>query len=143
MAEKFIQGEQIMKRILLAVAAVFVIWSVIDLVLHGMVLVSAYLATSQLWRPMPEMKMGLMHATVLLTAAAFVLIYAKLISEKSVRTGVIYGALFGTGVGVSMGLGSYSVMPLTVSIALGWLLGSVVKSIIGGWAMGVIVKKEA
>jgi len=77
-----------MKRYLLAVLAVFVAWSVMDFVIHGIILASAYASSPQLWRPMAEMKMGLMYGTVLVAAAAFVGIYAWFIAERSVKRGL-------------------------------------------------------
>ena len=131
-----------MKRTLLAILSVFVLWSVMDFVIHGLVLASPYALTPQLWRPMEEMKMGLMYATVLVAAAAFVCIYALFIADKSVRTALRYGALFGIGSGVSMGYGSYSVMPLPYEIALVWFLGSLIEAVAAGWITGMIVKKQ-
>ena len=55
--------------VVLAVLAVFAAWSVLDFVIHGMILASACAATPQLWRPMVEMKTGLMHGVVLIAAA--------------------------------------------------------------------------
>jgi hypothetical protein len=130
-----------MKRTLLAVLAVFVAWSALDFVIHGVILASAYAATPQLWRPMPEMKTGLMYATVLVLAAAFVFIYARLISNKSVKTGLQYGVLYGLGAGVSMGYGSYSVMPLPYTIAFWWFLGSLIEFVVAGWITALIVRK--
>ena len=40
-----------MKRIVLAVVAVFVAWSALDFVIHGLILASSYEATARLWRP--------------------------------------------------------------------------------------------
>ena len=77
-----------MKRYLLAVLAVFVAWSVMDFVIHGIILASAYASSPQLWRPMAEMKMGQMYGTVLVAAAAFVGIYAWFIAERSVKRGL-------------------------------------------------------
>jgi len=132
----------IMKRTLLAMLAVFVLWSVMDFVIHGLVLASPYAATPQLWRPIAEMKTGLMYVTVLIAAASFVGIYAWFIADKSVKTAVRYGLVFGIGLGISMGYGSYSVMPLPYEIAFGWFLGSLIEAIAAGWITGMIVKKS-
>jgi hypothetical protein len=132
----------VMKRTLLAVLAVFALWSAMDFVIHGLVLASPYAATPQLWRPMAEMKTGLMYVTVLIAAASFVGIYAWFIADKSVKTAVRYGLVFGIGSGISMGYGSYSVMPLPYEIALGWFIGSLIEAIAAGWITGMIVKKQ-
>jgi len=65
-----------MKRFVLAVLAVFAAWSALDFLIHGMILRSAYEATAALWRPMGEMKMGLMYVVGVIAAAAFVGLYA-------------------------------------------------------------------
>ena len=130
-----------MKRIVLAVLAVFVTWSVLDIVIHGLILGSAYAETPALWRPMDEMKTGLLYFTVLVAAAAFVVIYARFIADKSIKTAVLYGLVFGIGYGISMGYGSYSVMPIPYTMAFVWFLGTVVEMTAGGLVAGLIVKK--
>lgn len=131
-----------MKRTVLAVLAVFVVWSAMDFVIHGIILASAYADTPQLWRPMAEMKTGLMYATILIAAVVFVGIYAWFIADKSVKTALRYGLLFGIGSGMSMGYGSYSVMPLPYAVAFSWFLGSVAEAVAAGWITGLIVKKQ-
>jgi hypothetical protein len=130
-----------MKRTILAVLAVFVSWSVLDFVIHGLILGSTYAATPQLWRPMSEMKMGLMYFTVLVASAAFVYIYARLIAEKGVKTAVLYGLVFGIGEGTAMGYGTYSVMPIPYVMAFVWFAGSVVEAVAAGLVAGLIIKK--
>lgn len=130
-----------MKRTILAVLAVFVTWSVLDCVIHGLILGSTYAVTPALWRPKAEMKMGLMYVTVLVSAAAFVYIYARFIAEKGVRTAVLYGLIFGIGAGVPMGYGTYSVMPIPYVMAFVWFAGSVVEAVAAGLVTGLIIKK--
>jgi uncharacterized protein with PQ loop repeat len=129
------------KRILIALVAVFITWSIIDFVIHGVLLQSAYEATANLWRPMEEMKIGLMYLVTLLFALFFVLIYALLISEKSLATGIKYGLLFGLAAGISMGYGSYTVMPIPYSMAFTWFLGTLVEAVVAGAITGAIVKE--
>ncbi len=130
-----------MKRTILAVLAVFATWSVLDFIIHGLILGSTYAATPTLWRPMAEMKRGLMSATVLVAAAAFVFIYAQFITAKGVKTAVLYGLVYGIGAGVPMGYGTYSVMPIPYVMAFVWFAGSVVEFTIGGLVAGLIIKK--
>ena len=131
------------KRIILGIVAVFVAWSVLDYVLHQLILGPSYAATAHLWRPMEEMKMGLMNVVRLLAAIFFTLIYACLVSPKCTGRGVKYGLLFGLGTGVSMGYGTYSVMAIPYNMALAWFLGSVVEATAGGLLAGLIVKGQA
>ncbi len=131
-----------MKRTLFAVLAVFVLWTGMDFVIHGMILSDAYAASQQLWRPISEMKMLLMNAVVLATAALFVFLYAWLIEDRSVKRGVQYGILCGLGGGISMGFGSYAAMPIPDIVALWWFLGRFIEAIAAGWLIGIIVKKQ-
>ena len=48
-----------MRKIGLASVLVFVVWSVLDFVLHGLILQSAYAEQPDLWRPQDEMSMPL------------------------------------------------------------------------------------
>ena len=130
-----------MKRVILAAVAVFLTWSVLDFVIHGVILASSYAATPSLWRPMQEMKMAVMYLSVLIAALCFVLVYALFFANKRISTGLRYGVLFGTGVGVSMGYGSYSVMPIPYHMALTWFLGALVEATLGGLLLGMILRK--
>ena len=128
------------KRILSSVALIFITWSILDFVLHGILLQSTYEATADLWRPMQEMNMLLMYFVTLVFTTSFVVIYSFLIKPKSLITGIQYGILFGVATGFSMGFGSYSYMPIPVSLALSWFIGTLIESFIAGVIVGAIVK---
>lgn len=132
-----------MTRVILAVVAVFLAWSVMDFLMHGVILASSYAATPSLWRPMHEMKMAVMYLSVLITGLCFVLVYVLFFARRGVSIGLRYGLLFGMGAGVSMGYGSYSVMPIPYHMALTWFLGSVVEAAVGGVILGAIVREKS
>jgi hypothetical protein len=129
-----------MKKYLLASLAVFVAWSVMDFVLHGLLLRGVYMSTASLWRPMPEMNMVLMHVVTAVTALAFTAIYAFFIRGGSPMAGAKYGLLFGIAAGFSMGMGTYAMMPIPMNLAWAWFLGYTVESAVGGAIAGWIVK---
>lgn len=131
-----------MKRTMLAVLAVFATWSVLDFVIHGVLLHEAYASTPALWRPMDEMRTGLLYLTVVAGAAAFVVLYDRFIAQKGVRTAALFGLVYGAGLGVSMGYGSYSVMPIPHAMALIWFLGTVVEAVAGALVMDRILRKS-
>jgi hypothetical protein len=130
-----------MKKIILSTIAVFLTWSIIDYILHGVILSSSYEATASLWRPMEEMKMGVMYIAGLIAALAFVVVFARFFSEKGIITGLKYGLWFGLGAGVSMGYGTYSVMPIPYYMALTWFLGTLIEAAVGGIVLGAIIKE--
>ena len=92
--------------------------------------------------PMNEMKMPLMYLVTLAYVTCFVLIYAIFIRNKSLLTGIKFGALFGTAAGISMGFGSFSFMPIPLSLALGWFAGVLVESVVAGTIVGLVVKPK-
>jgi len=130
-----------LKKTVLSVIAVFVAWSVLDFLIHGVILKSAYEATANLWRPMNEMKMNVMHVAVFIASFSFAWIYGRMISNKSIATGLRYGLWWGLGAGVSMGYGTYSVMPIPYLMALVWFLGSLMEGAVAGLIVGGIVKE--
>lgn len=132
-----------MKRVLLAAVTVFVAWSLLDFLLHGMILQPTYEATAALWRPMPEMKMGLMHLTNAFAAIGLTILYSRFVQPKSLRRGLNFGALWGLIHGITMGYGSYSYMPIPYHLAFAWFAGSVVAGAIGGIMLGALVKDAA
>jgi hypothetical protein len=129
------------KRIVRAVLAVFVAWTVMDVVIHVVILGKTYADTAQLWRPEKEMKMGLMRVVVLIASAVFVCLYAFFVGKKSVATALKFGLLFGLGTGISMGYGTYAVMPIPYKIAITWFLGTVAETTMAGLLAGLIVKE--
>jgi len=128
-----------MKRTILAVIAVFIAWSILDFVIHGLLLQSTYEATASLWRPMDEMNMPLIYLVTLAYAACFVAIYGVLISEKSFTAGIKFGGLFGLAAGISMGFGSYSYMPIPLTLAWSWFFGMLIEGIVAGALVGAIL----
>ena len=130
-----------LKRPLIAVVVIFMAWSILDFVIHGLLLQETYAATASLWRPMEEMNMTLMYIVTLAYTVCFVAIYDVLVSEKSIATGIKYGALFGLAAGISMGFGSYTFMPIPWSLALSWFTGTLAEAIVAGALVGAIIKQ--
>jgi hypothetical protein len=132
----------VMRKVILAVIAVFIAWSILDFLIHGVLLQSTYQATAQLWRPIGQMKMGLMYLVTFISAATFVSLYVVLVLPKSVSSGLIYGLLFGIATGFPMGFGTYSFMPVPLNLAFTWFIGSLVETVVGGLIVGALIKEN-
>jgi len=128
------------KKILLAGVAVFVVWEILDFVIHGLILQPTYATLPGLFRPQAEMKMILMFVVVFLAALAFAAAYGWFVNPKSAMTGLKYGLVVGFGGGVSMGYGSYAAMPIPYVMALGWFLGTWIEFAVAGLIVGAIEK---
>lgn len=128
-------------KFLLACVAVFVLWTGTDYLFHGMILADDYRDTASLWRPAGEAKMGLYALVVLSAAVLFTAIYTLLVSPRSIRTALLYGALFGLAGGISFGYGMYAFMPMPHDMAVTWLINGLVEGVLGGLALGFVLGK--
>lgn len=130
-----------LKRILLATVAIFVVWEVLDFVIHGLILREAYAASPGLWRPMADMKMGLMYIVGAIAAFCFAGVYGWLVRPKSLNAALKFGLLFGVGAGVSMGYGTFAVMPIPYVMAFTWFAGTLVQALMGSLLAGLIIRE--
>lgn len=131
-----------LRRTIVAVIVIFIAWAILDFIIHGMFLQKTYEATANLWRPMEEMNMVFMYMVTLAYVVCFVVIYGVFVSKKSISTGIKFGSLFGLAAGISMGFGSYSYMPIPLSLAISWFAGTLIEAIVAGAIVGAIIKPE-
>ena len=129
-----------MKRLFFAIIAVFVLWVVLDYIIHSVLLRAEYQATTNLWRPLAEIKNGLLTFVTLIEAFVFVSIYERFFANRGVGTGIKYGLLFGLGAGISMAYGSYAVMPIPYNMAVTWFFGTLVEMTLAGFVLGLIIR---
>ena len=128
------------KKMTLGTLAVFVVWEVLDFIVHGNMLQGTYMETASLWRAQEDMMMGVMMVVVLITAAAFTYIYVALVTPKSMASALKFGLLFGVAAGVSMGYGTYAVQPIPYSLAMAWAVNGIVQGAAAGAVLSFIVK---
>ena len=129
-----------LNRAILSLLAVFLVWSVLDFIFHGLLLDPTYQATADLWRPIDETNMTLMYAVTLAAAACFVVLYAHLVARKSLLAGIKLGTIVGLSSGISIGFGSYSYMPIPLTLAWSWFLEASVSGVAAGALVGTLMK---
>lgn len=130
-------------RLVVSVVVIFVVWAILDFVIHGVILGSTYAQQPELWRPMDEIHFGLTYSVTVVCTVAFASIYGFLVSPKSLGAGLTYGLLFGIAFGYSMGFGTFSVMPVPARMAVIWFLGTIVEFTLAGGIVGAIVNPAA
>lgn len=129
------------KQWLSAWLAVFVAWVLLDIVGHGLIFGSMYAALPGVWRPRAEIKIWLIYAGMLVTAAAFVAIYVVQIQSRGLIAGLAYGLLFGLAMGASLACGGYAVHPIQAELALGWFILAIVEYAMAGILVGSIIRR--
>lgn len=80
-----------------------------------------------------------MSIVTFIFSICFVSIYRYFIESKSLASGIKFGLIFGIATGVSMGFGSYSYMPIPLSLAFSWFIGSVVEMTTAGIIVGLMI----
>lgn len=128
------------KRLVKPTLFVFVVWVLLDYVIHEVLLKTAYAATATTWRAEPLI--GLIFLVTLVSAVVFVHIFVTFVSERGVQVGIKYGTIFAIGAGTSFAYGSYAVLNVPYSMALVWFLGTVIEGAVAGWIVGTLVPEE-
>lgn len=128
------------KKISLATLAIFIVWSVLGFLVHGVLLQPIYEETASLWRSLEETKMGLGYFVSFISALGFVLIYALFVTPKSVSTALKFGLIWGIVAGINAGFATYAYMPIPGELAWAWCLDLVMGGVVAGWIAGLMIK---
>ena len=129
------------RKIVTASVVVLVLFLVMDYVLHSMLLRSFYAGTASLWRTSEEIGRLAWIIWVVDAAMAFLLVWllvkgweaGKPWLGQGFRFGLVLGLIFSLPMGFSM----YAIMPIPLSLGLGWFVGGlaefVIASIAAAW----------
>lgn len=132
-----------MKRLLLTGIAIFVAWTLLDVLAHRAVLQPLYASNPALWRPASELNPALVTGVTFLRIAVFVSIHHALVRPKSVARGVWFGGLVGLALGTASGLGTYIHSPIPGALACGWLALGTLKGLAAGALLGAHLREGA
>jgi len=136
-----------MKKIVLAVAAVFVILLATDYLIHGMWLSSAYTqlqAEQNTFRSTAQMeqKTWIMWVGRLLFSAMFVWVYTRGLEAKPwLGQGVRYAILIWLFFGVPVALDQHVLYRVPYTLAITWMVVSAVQLVLIGLTTAAICKK--
>jgi hypothetical protein len=130
------------KRLLLSGLAILIAWTVLDVLMHRLLLRPLYEEDTRLWRPFDQLNVVLIYAVTLILIATFVVTYSLLVRPKSLAAGVRFGAFIGLALGISAGFGTYIHMPIPQALAWGWLIGGWLKGIAAGAIVGALITES-
>jgi hypothetical protein len=131
------------KRLLVSALAILIAWTVIDVLMHRLLLRAMYEENTSLWRPFGQLNVVLIYIVVFTLIGTFVAAYWLLVRPKSFRAGLGLGALIGLALGISAGFGTYIHMPIPLALAWSWLIGGWVKGVVAGAIVGALIKSRA
>ncbi len=128
------------KRFLLAVLAVFLIDQAVGYLVHGILLMDAYLALQEVWRPDMMEYMWVMMLTSAVFSFFFVYIFTKGYEGKGIIEGVRYGLVMGLFMNVVGIVNQWVVYPISLSLAVQWFVYFMIQFVILGVVVSVIYK---
>jgi hypothetical protein len=129
------------KKLLVGFVAVFVLVFVLDYLVNNILMMSDYMNTMQLWRPVEEMKMGVILVTQLVFAFFFTFIFAKGYEGKGVMEGLRYGFYISLMMNLTGAYMTYATMPVPYMLTLKWFLYGTAEYMIYGAVLAVIYGK--
>lgn len=127
----------------LAILAIFVLWTLMDFAIHGLILGKYYRALMPLVRPVGEMPVSLLNGLMLLLDLVFVGLFVYLEPNKSPKKALVYGAVFGLALGAVVGWGTWAAIPIPLYMAWVWFLGTWAEFLVAGGVLALSFRKKA
>jgi hypothetical protein len=134
------------KKYWVGVVVVFMGMTILSIIIHGVLLSSAYQTEPyrSIMRPQAEM-MGMMwiyYVVYLIQALFFTLIFLKGYEGKGIIEGVRYGIYMGLLMATPMAYASYAMYPMPYSLAFQWFVYGFVEYVILGVLLAAVVGKK-
>ena len=130
------------KRFVLASIAVFVVFEILDWIIHSKILSRTYMNLQHLWRPDMMDKMWIMYITAFIFSFLFVYIFTKGYEGKGAAEGIRYGLIIGLLMLVVGMFNQYAVYPIPLNLTIQWFIYGLIQFIIVGIVAALIYRPE-
>lgn len=131
------------KKVLLGCVAVFITLEVLDYLIHGVLLASAYASTASLWRADMNSKMWIMWVVTFIGSYFFAFIFSKGYENKGIAEGLRYGFYIGVWMSIGFAYGTYAMIAIPYSLALQWFICGVIEYMIAGVVLALVFGTKA
>ena len=131
-----------MKKVLIGFVVTFILLEVLDILIHGVILMSVYQATQNVWRPDMMQKMWILHIVKIVVAFLVAFIFSKGYEGKGIMEGLRYGLYIGVLMSIGMAYGTYAMIAIPYSLALQWFIYGVIEYTIVGVALALVFGKK-
>ncbi len=129
------------KNLWIGFVVVFVVLQVLDGLVHGLIMLPAYDATADVWRPQAETKLGLMVIVRFIFAFFFTFVFSKGYRGGGHMEGIRYGFYTSMLVNLTYAYGNYAVLDIPYSLALQWFIYGTIEFIIAGVVLAMVMGK--
>ena len=111
---------------------VFVLWTILDVLFRRVLAGTGNLNGSVVWPAAGTSTGWLLHGVRLVGAEAFTFLYNGFVNDKQLKTGLVFGALYGVGVGSGAAFVLVVTKQALVSTLLGWAAVLVCEAVLAG-----------
>jgi hypothetical protein len=126
------------KKLLYGSIAVFVTIDVLNFLIHGVILTSAYQSLGSLWRPDMMSKVWITHLNAAISAFFFAFVFSKGYEGKGVAEGARYGFYIGFWLSALMAYGTYMMIAIPYSLAVQWFIYGVIEYVAAGVVLALV-----
>jgi len=130
------------KRYLIAVIVIFIAFQLMDMVIHGMLLMQTYESLPSLWRQDMMSMMWVMYLTGLAMSFLFVYIFTKGYENNGILEGLRFGLIIGLFMQIPAAFGQFVVYPIPFSLAIQWFIYGTIEFIIAGIITAAIYRPK-
>ncbi|MCP4665063.1 MAG: hypothetical protein GY849_01750 [Deltaproteobacteria bacterium] len=130
------------KRLVIAVIVVFLVFQILDFLIHWIILAPAYGDLADVWRQDMMSKMWMMYISSLILSLLFVYIFIKGYEGRGIGEGIRYGIIIGLLLNFVGALNQYVVYPIPFSLALQWFIYGMIEFIVCGVVVALIYKPK-
>ena len=130
------------KKFWLGFVGVFVAMEIMNMLINGMLLMSDYQATQNIWRPNMMSYMWVYHVLMLCGAFFFTFIFSRGYEGKGIFEGVRYGLYIGIWISMGMAYGTFAMIPIPYSLAIKWFLSGIVQYVVMGIVVAMVYGKK-
>ena len=130
------------KKFVIASIVVFIVFEILNFIIHGPLLGSIYVETKSVWRPDMMDKMWIIHITNFIFSFLFVYIFTKGYENKGIVEGLRFGLIIGLLMNVVGMFNQYAVYPLPFSLAIQWFIYGIIQYVICGAVAASIYREK-
>jgi len=130
------------KRYLLSVLAVFIVYEVLSYVINSLLLIDCYMELAHVWRKDMMHFMWLMYLVDLFFSLFFVSIYTRWSKSFTIGSGILFGLLVGIMMNTTNMINQWIVYPITNHLMVLWVFFGLIQFLICGMVMGKIYKPK-
>lgn len=131
-----------LKRYTFASLAAFLIFQILDFIIHGVILSKTYKELVSIWRPNMESIMWIMTITSLFMSFLLVYVFVKGYENRGILEGLRFGVISGLLVYAVNSINQYVIYPVPCSLLLKWLAFGMFEFIVVGVVISLIYKNE-